>query len=134
MAYTAHDPRLLTNAVSTQVASVTGRPVGDAEAPTGTLPYSVLYPLTDSPGEGALDDPHQVANEVFQVTCVGASMDSVQVLQKNVRTALLGWSPTVAGFGTFPIHLLDGSGVTRDDDVQPPVFVSTDRFVARVSS
>lgn len=134
MVYTAHDPRLLYNAIATRLASETSRAIGDAQAPDGTLPYAIVYPLTDNPGEGPLSDPHQVANQVFQVTCVGANMDSAQVLQKNVRAALLGWAPTVAGFGTFPVHLLDGSGVLRDDNVQPPLFTTADRFVARVSS
>jgi hypothetical protein len=54
-------------------------------------------------------------------------------MQKEVRDALLGWVPAVAGFGTFPVQPLSGSGVTQDASVQPPVFITTDRFTARLS-
>jgi hypothetical protein len=132
--YTAHNPRLLYNAISARLASETGRSIGDAVAPEGAdKPYAVVYPLTDGLGEGPLSDPHQVIDQVFQVSCVGHSMDSAQVLQHAVRSAILGWTPTVSGFGTFPIHLDSGSGVLRDDDVRPPVYFTSDRFTARLS-
>lgn len=135
MTYTVHDPRLLFDAVIARLETQTSKPIGDSQAPSDTsTPYAVVYPLTDEPGEGPLDDPHQVANPAFQVTCVGDTREQAQWMQKEVRDALLGWSPTVAGFGTFPVHLLEGSGVLRNDAVQPPDFSSSDRFWVRLSS
>lgn len=134
MTYTAHDPRLLYDDLIDHLETSTGRPIGDAGEPSDTsTPYAIVYPLTDEPHEGPLNDPTQVVDDAFQVTCVGVSRREAQWMQKEVRDALLGWTPTVAGFGTFPVHLLSGSGVARDTAVSPPLFITSDRFTARLS-
>lgn len=134
MTYTAHDPRVLYDALIARLETETARPIGDAEAPADTTePYAFVSPLIDEPSEGPLNDPTQVVDDAFQVTCVGESRRQAQWMQQKVRAALLGWIPTVAGVGTFPVQLLSGSGVTQDSSVEPPVFISTDRFTARLS-
>jgi hypothetical protein len=129
---TIHAPRPLYNALAARISSQTSKPVGDAvRPPNASPPYSVLYPLPDRDTQGALSDPNQISRQLFQVTCVGASMDVAQELQFDVRTALLGHQPVVSGWDTGPIELDFGSGVLRDDD--GPVFYSTDRFLVYVS-
>lgn len=135
MAYTAHNPRLFFDAIVAQIATSTGKNVGEAQAPTNeTVPYAVVYPLSDESAEGSLSNPVEIAVWAWQVTCVGSTLDQAQWMQHKVRVALLGWTPTVAGLGTTPVNLLDGAGVTRDDDIQPPLFYSTDRFLAYTSA
>ena len=134
MTYTAHDPRPLYDALVARLETATTRPIGDGEEPDDTTePYAIVYSLSDEPPEGPLDDPTEVVGDAFQVTCVGSSRRQAQWMQQKVRAALLGWTPTVAGVGTFPIQPLTGSGVDRDTAVSPPVFFTTDRFIARLS-
>lgn len=134
MTYTAHDPRLLYDALIARLIAQTLRPIGDAAEPTSTaLPYAIVYPLTDEPHDGPLNDPTQVTDDAFQVTAVGGSRRQAQWMQQAVREALLGWTPTVTGFGTYPVQLLTGSGLERNTAVEPPVFFTTDRFTARLS-
>jgi hypothetical protein len=129
---TVHSTRPLSDAIATRISTQTGKPCGDAVRPAGaTPPYSVLYPLPDRQTDGGLGDPNQISWSLFQVTCVGATMDAAQELQFDVRTALLGHQPVVAGWDTGPVELDLGSGVLRDDD--GPVFFTTDRFLVYVS-
>lgn len=135
MAYTSHNPRVFFDAIVTQLASSTGKNIGEAQAPASVvLPYAVIYPLSDEAKDGSLSNPVEIAVWAWQVTCVGSTMDQAQWMQHKVRQALLGWTPTVAGLGTTPVDLLDGAGVTRDDSIQPPLFYSTDRFHAYTSA
>lgn len=127
MTHTIHKPRPLYDAISTRIATGTGKPCGDAVRPPGASPpYSVIHPLPDIETYGTLTDPTQISHQLFQVTCVGKTMDEAQELQSDVRAALLGFAPTVAGRSPNRIELDLGSGVRRDDD--GPVFYTTDRY------
>lgn len=134
MTYTVHDNADLAAALITRLVSETARQVGDAEAPdTPVTPYCVVYPLPDLASEGPLPDPtEQVASQI-QVTCVGSDRDEAQWMQSKVREALLGWTPTIPGVGTFPMDLAQGSGVTRNPE-HKTLFYTTDRFRADQSA
>lgn len=133
MAYTVHDPQAFYAAIVTRVAT-TGRPVGLAVAPANTSgSYAVVYPLADESSEGSISDPTQVVEWAFQVTCVAPGATGAHWLQREVREVLHGHIPVVAGVGTTPIELADGSGLTRDDAADPVLFYSTDRFTAYTS-
>lgn len=133
MAYTVHDPQAFYAAIVTRVAT-TGRPVGLAVAPANNAyPYAVVYPLTDESSEGALSDPTQIVVWAFQVTAVSNGATGATWMQREVREVLHGYIPVVAGLGTTPIHLADGSGISRDDAADPVLFYSTDRFTAYTS-
>lgn len=135
MAYTVHDPKAFFAAIVTRLGTSTGKNIGLAIAPANTtFPYAVVYPLGDDRNEGALNNPSEVVVWAWQVTCVSDKVAGTQWMQTKARTALHGFTPTVAGLGTTPIELSDGSGVTRDDSLQPPLFYSTDRFVAFTSA
>lgn len=136
MPYTVHDPQTFFAAIVARIAASTGKQVGFAEAPANnTLPYAVVYPSLDEDSEGALNDPTQIVVWAWQVTCVSDGAAGAQWLQHKVRQALHGHSPTVAGVGTTPIELAQGSGITRDDGLSgnPTLFYSTDRFIAYAS-
>jgi len=129
MTYTVHETKPLYAAVTTLLAG-TGKSVGQAQRPeAGVAPYMVLYPLPDTRNEGGLSDPHQIAVQTFQVTCVGDTMAEAQWMQAKAREALLGVTPAFTG--ATPIELQLGSGVLRDDD--GVVFYTTDRFTIYVS-
>lgn len=124
---TVHPTRTLYNTIITRIATQTSQPCGDAvRPPAASPPYSVLYPLPDRSTDGGLGDPNEVEVMLFQVTCVGDTMDEAQELQFDVRTALLGYAPVAA-----EVMLDLGSGVSRDDD--GPTFFTTDRFSVFVS-
>jgi hypothetical protein len=89
---------------------------------------------SDDPPEGALSDNTQLVTWVFQVTCVADGPGGAQVMQRRTRTALHSFVPVVAGVTTTRIELSEGSGVTRDDAVQPPLFYTTDRFSGKTSA
>jgi hypothetical protein len=125
--FTIHDPRPLYDAVVTRIAGQTSKPCGEAvRPPDAEPPYAVVYPLPDRDNVGTLTDPHLISWQLFQVTCVGDTMDEAQWMQRAVRAGLLGWTPTVAGWSPNRVELDLGSGVVRDDD--GVVFYTTDRF------
>lgn len=134
MPYTSPDSEVFYAAIVARVATI-GKPVALAVAPANNVyPYAVVYPLDDEATEGSLNDPTQAVTWAFQVTCVANGAQGAQWLQTKVREVLHGHAPVVTGIGTTPIHLADGSGLTRDDDVNPPLFYSTDRFTALTST
>lgn len=134
MAYTVHDPQTFFAAILTRIATFTGKQVGLAVAPDNPVyPYAVVYPLTDEASDGGISDPAQIIVWAWQVTCVSDGGAGAQWMQHKVRQALHGHTPTVAGVDTNPIRLVDGSGISRDDTAQPPLFYSTDRFTAFTS-
>lgn len=126
---TVHPTRTLYNTIIARIASQTAQPCGDAvRPPEASPPYSVVYPLPDRSTDGGLGDPNEIEVMLFQVTCVGNSMDAAQDLQFDVRTALLGYAPVAA-----EILLDSGSGVIRDDGGTKTTFFTTDRFSVFVS-
>lgn len=136
MAYTVHDSQAFFATIVARLVSSTGRTIGLAEAPeSNPLPYAVVYPLVDESSDGALSDPTQIVVWSWQVTAVASGAAGAQWMQTKCRTALHGFTPTVAGVGTTPIELVDGSGITRDDGLSgnPTLFYSTDRFIAFTS-
>ena len=133
MPYTSPDSEVFYNAIVARVATI-GKPVGLAVAPANNVyPYAVVYPLNDENTEGSLNDPTQAVWWAFQITTVSNGAQGALWMQVKCREALHGHIPAVTGVGTTPIHLTDGSGLLRDDDVQPPLFYTTDRYTALTS-
>lgn len=130
---TAFDERTFYAAIVTRLGTSTGKNIGLAEAPANvTTPYSVVWPLDpddDPDSYGDLSDAHAAQLYSWQVTSVGATTDEALWMQQKVRAALLGWSPTVSGLTCAEVERSGGQGLTRDDDLRPPVFYAIDRFV-----
>jgi hypothetical protein len=101
--------------------------VGDAEKPQGAVTkYCVVYPIPGGSVSGSLGDPEGDAELVYQVTCVGRTREQAEwVVNKAMGLT--------AGFNVVDRHIarvfLDTpSGVTRDDQADPPLFYATPRF------
>ena len=98
--------------------------LGGAPTSSGWTPpdkYAVLYP---EPGEAvreSLADARTDFMAVFQVTCVGASMERALWVADKVRAAL-SVPLTVTGRATWRPEDLGGPPVQRDDDTNPPSF------------
>lgn len=134
MTYTVHDPSLVYSAIVTRIAAQTGKNIGRGEAPSDrTLPYAVVYPLDDTDNPTSLGDAHETTVYEFQVTSVGEYPLGAEWMQTQVRTALLGWTPTVSGRSFGPVEKSGGQGTRRDDNVQKPVFYAVDRFTVFAS-
>lgn len=134
MAYTVHDPQAFYAAIVTRIGTSTGKTVGLVEAPASNVyPYAVVYPLVDESSEGSLVNPTQAVTWAWQVTSVSNGAAGAQWMQQKVRAALHGFTPTVSGLGTTPIELVDGSAITRDDSLSPPLFYAIDRFIELTS-
>jgi hypothetical protein len=134
--YTAHDPRLFYDAILARlIAQSIARGLGSGAGLTA--PYAVVFPLDEDgdPTEvGTLADAHESTWFAFRVFSVGTSTlpgggaSQALWMQQKVRSALLGWKPTVAGISLGRIERDGGFGLRRDDDVQPPIFDIADDF------
>lgn len=134
MTYTAHDPRLFYDAIVSRLSSQTGKNIGRVEAPSDrTLPYAVVQPVTDAAEATSLGDAHETTVYDFQVSGWGDTPDQAEWMIKEVRDALLGWTPTVSGRSLNPIEKIGGAGTIRDDSIQPPLFQAIDEFSVFVS-
>ena len=130
MAFTAWDSRVFYDAIVTQLATSTGKNIGEAQAPAiVTVPYAVVYPQDETDVPSTLADPHDLTEFEWLVTSVGDTADQVLWMQQKVRAALLGWQPVVAGMTCGFVMRDGGQGVGRDDAAQPPKFTAADRFV-----
>jgi hypothetical protein len=134
VSYTVHDPQLFYDDLVIRLALQTGATIGRGEAPSDkTLPYAVVYPLGE-PGDldvnGVLGDPHVTTVFEWQVTSVGGTAKQAEWMQTQVRSALLGWSPT-GDYGR--IAKSGGQGTRRDDGVQPAQFFAVDTFTVFAS-
>lgn len=121
---TVHETRPLYAAITTQLET-TGKQVGQATASElNDPPYMVLFPLPDGQNDASLSDSHASAWQLFQVTCVGDTMEEAEWMQHESRLALADFTPAVLGATRVELDL--GSGVRRDDDGVR--FFTTDRF------
>lgn len=107
---------------------VEGLAVGDADAKGLAAPYVVVYPI---PGRvfGTLENPHEDADLVYQVTCVGSTREQAEWLIDEVMVLLQGVN--VAGRSISYIDIDGIPAVEPDRDVSPPVFYGTPRFTLR---
>ena len=117
------------------VAATAGRPVGDAESPAGVpmdlAPYVVVYPLWRWGSDGPVDDAQADNLYVWQFTCVGRDAAGALWMRDTLRSLVTRAAVQTAwGDGTVThVDWDDGSGsVSRDDDLQPPMFYCVDRI------
>ncbi|MET8404530.1 hypothetical protein [Streptomyces sp900116325] len=98
--------------------------LGGTPTSTGWTPpdkFAVLYPDPGQAGRASLADERTDLTVMFQVTCVGASMERALWVADRVREALSG-QLTVAGRAAWRPEDQGGPPVQRDDDVTPPLW------------
>lgn len=115
-----------TTAVITRLQAL-GLAVGDAQAPSATAPpYVVVYPITGGRSSGVLGAPDDIAELVYQVTCVGTTRLQAQWLEDKAMGLLAGF--TVTGRKVARVDVENYGGVFRDDTKAPPLYSTTPRF------
>jgi hypothetical protein len=96
--------------------------LGGAPATPGWSPpdvYVVLYPEPGQAVRESLADARTDFTTVFQITCVGGSMERALWAADKARAALSA-PLTVAGRATWRPEDMGGPPVQRDDDTTPP--------------
>lgn len=115
--------------------------IGDGEQPENTgwvvpldrsrfVAYGVLYPLPGGTLDGSIAEPDDDAETWYQLTGVGASREQAETVADITRAALVGARPTLTGgrkVSRISCELLGGA--RKDADEEPPVWITTDRFV-----
>lgn len=138
MTVRAHASRTITDAIISSLEGA-GLLVGDAEAPAGHgwagVPggsefrgYVVVYELSGGVTDGTIGEPDNDAEQVFQLTAVGATRDQCKWVADRARQVMLTAVLTIADRTVMRVAVDMLGGTIRDDDVQPPVFFSPDRY------
>lgn len=97
-----------------------------AEGSSPFVPYVAVYLIPNGPRTGPLgsfDD----ADLVVQFSGVGAHPDQALDIVGKAVDAVIGTHLTVTGRRVYVSSDLS-AGVTRDDDVRPPLFVAVERI------
>lgn len=110
-----------------------GRPVGDAVAPTSTdETYFVVYQIGSDGRRGTVENPYEDAALIFQVTCVAPDRAGADWLADKAHDLLDSSNAadalSTAGVACTHVEPLYEGGVARDDDTRPPVFYATPRW------
>lgn len=95
------------------------------------LPYVVLWsPPIPTASQDTLSGRSGWFEQIPQTTVVGYTPESVRVVSRRVRTALLDVVPVVVGRVCLPIRM-DGDPlpIQPDNDVAPPVLWSAIRWL-----
>lgn len=118
--------------------------VGDGEEPAGSgwadgpglsqfRPYAVLWGLPGGSTGGTLANPDEDAQTLYQVTCVGSTREQAELLGDRARVALTTPGAVVItdedDTRTIQAVRLDQlGGCRRDDDIQPVLWFTGDRY------
>lgn len=110
-----------------------GLTVGNHQRPVGAAyPYVVLYLIGGGVTDGPIAAGDDHGNLLWQVSCFSDGPEGAQWAADVARTALSGHRLTVTGRSLSPLRLsMASGGVTRDDDVAPPVFMAIERYDCR---
>lgn len=132
--------RYVTEAILTVLADA-GLTAGDGEKPsTGGWhdtpgqsdfhAYVVVHPVGSGSTDGTLDEPSEDVWPIHQLTAYGANRAQCEELADDIRAVILGTSISIEGrrIGRWTIELQ--GVVTRVDTVQPPIWMSPDRYTA----
>ena len=121
------------------VLEAAGLLVGDAVKPAGGgwagavgdsafTPYVVVYNLVGGSTGGTLEHSDSDASPTYQFTSTGANRAQTEMVADAARAAILTAAIELPGrkVALCTIDMLGGA--TRDDDEQPPVWWSPDRY------
>lgn len=109
-------------------------PLGVGRKPDDTTAdrWAVLYPLA-AEFDGPIADDAADLTYNFQVTAVGETVEKAEWVADLARTALLTTDLTVSGRHCDPTSPTGGSGVQRDDDINPPLYYRADTYTTYTS-
>lgn len=125
-----HSARELTGAVVAALEAAdlnVGRGIKPDSVPDGEG-WVIVYPLTGGSFDGATDDPWGETLAPYQLQSVGATPEQCEWIADLARSTLMGASLSLTGRKVIQIAAAFSGGVLRDDDVQPPVYYTPDRF------
>lgn len=115
--------------------------VGDGEKPdlggwTGTPGesdfngYAVVHPTGATDIDGSLDEPSGDVWPLHQITSYGAVRAQCEQIADTARNVMLT-APIIAAGRHIGRYMIDFLGTAvRVDDVQPPIYMAPDRYVA----
>lgn len=132
-----HASRTITDAIISALEGA-GLLVGDAQAPDGAgwtdkpgdefVGYVVVYELSGGVTDGPIGEPDNDAEQIFQLTSVGATREQCKWVADRARHVMLTAALSIVDRAVMRVAVDMLGGTTRDDDVQPPVFFSPDRY------
>lgn len=92
-------------------------------------PYRIVYPIPGGLFDGTLGCPSDDASLIYQVTCIGRDRPQCEWVVDQTNEVLVEQTLIVPGRYVSRVWAdMAGGGVRRDDEVQPPVFISTPRY------
>ncbi len=125
-----HAARPLTDVIVFTLQSA-GLVVGDAVRPsaaTATAGYVVVYSLPGGSIDGTLGAPNDDASVMYQLTSVGADRRQCEWVADRARQVILSAVMPLTDRIISPVMVDMLGGTIRDDDIQPPVWYSPDRY------
>lgn len=97
------------------IESVTGRPTGLNEAPSGaSTPFFTVRPISGPEMTGDMATPNSEDPQVFSIDIVGTTMEQVDEAELRMVTAMDSLRASVTGVMGPPSIRRNGSG--REDD------------------
>lgn len=109
--------------------------VGDGHAPRGpnkeeiTPPYAVLYSISGGTFDGPLSDTQADVTLMYQITAVGKTRSSAQIVQDIMRSVMQRENLVIPNRVVRDIRLVNPNiGLVRDDDLPNPLFYGYDRY------
>lgn len=135
---TVYRSRAVTDAIITML-TVAGLVVGDGEKPDGGgwqgvdaqsnfIPYVVVHPIGAYEIDGPIGDTAADVWPLHQLTSYGATRSQCELAADRAREAMLTGALAVTGRRVLMVQPDLLGIVSRDDDVQPPIFSAPDRY------
>lgn len=92
------------------------------------LPYVVAWITQPRHESDRMTGDQANADNVFQTTVSGASVESVRIVLDHLHAALVDARVAVDGRNTQRVKHLSGQPTRPDNDVDPPVLYATDQW------
>lgn len=127
-AFAAHVAGVAAALTSAGILADVGRKPDNIPTLAGRTPqraYAVVYPVVTQ-RDGPVADPDADCVFTVQVTCHGASAESVTQIVDDVEVALR--AVVVSGRSVTRVEPIGGGDLRRDDDVTPPLYFATPRW------
>lgn len=133
-----HSGRTLTDAIVFALTSA-GLAAGDGEAPEDAgwqgapansdfVGYVVVYELSGGTADGPIGTPDADAETLYQLTSVGRDRRQCKLVADQARNVLMSAQMSITDRTVMRVSIDMLGGTIRDDDVQPSVMYSPDRY------